>query len=78
MSGRVALASDHAGFRLKEIVKEVLGDLGVPTEDFGTDSEASVDYPDYAKPALASILEGKADRGVLVCGSGVGMSRSAA
>jgi ribose 5-phosphate isomerase B len=74
VSGLVALAADHAGFRLKEIVKEVLGGLGVPTEDFGTDSEASVDYPDCAKPALAFILEGKADRGVLVCGSGVGMS----
>jgi ribose 5-phosphate isomerase B len=74
MSGLVALAADHAGFRLKEIVKEVLGELGVSTEDFGTHSEDSVDYPDYAKPALASILDGKADRGVLVCGSGVGMS----
>ena len=74
MSGVVALAADHAGFSLKEIVKEILRELGVPTEDFGTDSEASVDYPDYAKPALASILDGRAERGVLVCGSGVGMS----
>ncbi len=74
MSRPVALASDHAGFRLKEIAKEILGKLGVPTEDFGTHSEDSVDYPDFAKLALASILEGRADRGVLVCGSGVGMS----
>ena len=74
MSRPVALASDHAGFPLKEIAKEILGKLGIPTEDFGTHSEDSVDYPDFAKPALASILNGRADRGVLVCGSGVGMS----
>ena len=74
MSRPVALASDHAGFPLKEIAKEILGKLGIPTEDFGTHSEDSVDYPDFAKPALASILDGRADRGVLVCGSGVGMS----
>ena len=70
----VALASDHAGFRLKEIAKEILNEVGISVEDFGTDSDASVDYPDLAKPAIASIAEGKADRGVLVCGSGVGMS----
>lgn len=74
MKRPVALASDHAGFRVKEIAKEILNEMGIPVEDFGTVSDASVDYPDYAKPAIASILEGKADRGVLVCGSGVGMS----
>jgi ribose 5-phosphate isomerase B len=70
----VALASDHAGFRLKEIAKEILNEIGISIEDFGTDSDASVDYPDHAKPAMASIVAGKADRGVLVCGSGIGMS----
>jgi ribose 5-phosphate isomerase B len=70
----VALASDHAGFRLKEIAKEILSESGVAVEDFGTDSDASVDYPDYARTAMAAIVEGRADRGVLVCGSGVGMS----
>jgi ribose 5-phosphate isomerase B len=70
----VALASDHAGFRLKEIAKEILKELGITIEDFGTDSDVSVDYPDHAKPAIASIVAGKADRGLLVCGSGVGMS----
>jgi ribose 5-phosphate isomerase B len=70
----VALASDHAGFRLKEMAKEILNEIGVSFEDFGTDSDASVDYPDHAKPAIASIVAGKADRGILVCGSGVGMS----
>jgi len=70
----VALASDHAGFRLKEIAKEILNEFGTQVEDFGTDSDDSVDYPDHAKPAIASILEGEADRGVLVCGSGIGMS----
>lgn len=70
----VALASDHAGFRLKEIAKEILKENGISIEDFGTDSDASVDYPDHAKPAIAFIIEGKADRGVFVCGSGIGMS----
>jgi len=70
----VALASDHAGFRLKEIAKEILNEIGISIQDFGTDSDASVDYPDHAKPAIASIVAGKADRGVLVCGSGIGMS----
>ena len=74
MKRPVALASDHAGFRVKEIAKEILNEMGIPFEDFGTASDASVDYPDYAKLAIANILEGKADRGVLVCGSGVGMS----
>ena len=70
----VALGSDHAGFRLKEIAKEILNEFGIQVEDFGTDSDAPVDYPDHAKPAIASIVAGKADRGVLVCGSGIGMS----
>ena len=74
MSRPVALASDHAGFRVKEIAKEVLHALGIPVQDFGTDSEDPVDYPDYARRALTFIVGGKADRGVLVCGSGVGMS----
>ena len=74
MNRPVALASDHAGFRVKEIAKQVLHELGIPMEDFGTDSEDSVDYPDYAKRALTFIVGGEADRGVLVCGSGVGMS----
>ncbi len=74
MKRPVALASDHAGFRVKEIAKEILNEMGVPVEDFGAASDTSVDYPDYAKPALVSLLKGKADRGVLVCGSGVGMS----
>jgi ribose 5-phosphate isomerase B len=73
MKRPVALASDHAGFRLKEVAKQILNDRGIPTEDHGTDSDASVDYPDYAKSVITSILEGKTERGVLVCGSGVGM-----
>jgi ribose 5-phosphate isomerase B len=74
MNRPVALASDHAGFRVKEIAKQVLQEVGIPVEDFGTDSEDSVDYPDYARRALTFIARGRADRGILVCGSGVGMS----
>jgi ribose 5-phosphate isomerase B len=74
VKGPVALACDHAGFRVKEMAKDILRELGVQFEDFGTDSETSVDYPDYAKRAIALITEGKANRGILICGSGVGMS----
>ncbi len=70
----IVLASDHAGFRLKEAAKEILQGRGIEVVDFGTDSEASVDYPDYAERAIRSIVEGGADRGILVCGSGIGMS----
>lgn len=70
---RFALASDHAGFRLKEEVKRILQEQAVSFEDHGTNSEESVDYPDFAEKAIRSVLDGKADQGILVCGSGVGM-----
>ena len=74
MGKTIAIAADHAGFHSKEEVKEILQSHGTEVLDFGTDSDASVDYPDYGKAAMKAIMEGKADRGVLVCGSGVGMS----
>lgn len=74
MKKRIAVASDHAGFRVKEDVKEILLELNMQVIDFGTNSDASVDYPDYGKLAVHSILDGKADQGILVCGSGIGMS----
>jgi len=74
MSRTIALASDHAGFRVKEEAKEILAGLGVRVLDFGTETDSAVDYPDYGKLAVAAVLRGEAGQGVLVCGSGVGMS----
>lgn len=71
---KIAIASDHAGYALKESVAAVLRDRGHELEDFGTSSEDSVDYPDFAEPAARAVAEGRAQRGVLVCGSGVGVA----
>jgi len=74
---RVALASDHAGFELKQILAASLREWGHQVADLGTDSTAPVDYPDYAEAVGQALLEGRADRGVLICGSGVGASVTA-
>ncbi len=71
---KVAVASDHAGFELKEFVKKFLEKKGIEVLDFGTHSTDSVDYPDYIKLASRSVAKGEADFGVVVCGSGVGAS----
>ena len=70
----VALGCDHAGFELKETVKGYLDTLGFEITDFGTDSEASVDYPDFGSRLARSIDKGEYDRGILICGTGLGMS----
>ena len=70
----VALASDHAGFELKQKIKFFLEQIGVRSEDFGTFKSESVDYPDYGILAARSVAKGKADRGILICGTGIGMS----
>jgi ribose 5-phosphate isomerase B len=69
---KVAVASDHAGFPLKAGIIEELRRLGHATVDLGTDSTDPVDYPDYARAAAEAVLEGRAERAVLVCGSGAG------
>lgn len=74
---KIALASDHAGFAEKEKLKPLLRDLGVEFEDLGTESEASVDYPDYAAKVAAAVAEGRAEQGLLVCSSGTGMAITA-
>lgn len=71
---KISIASDHAGFALKQQIADALKGMGHDVEDFGTDSEESVDYPDFAEPAAREVASGGADRGVLVCGSGVGVS----
>jgi ribose 5-phosphate isomerase B len=74
---KIALASDHAGYTEKERLKPLLTDLGLEFDDLGTGSEASVDYPDYARKVAEQVAGGQVDQGVLVCGSGTGMAISA-
>lgn len=72
---RIAIASDHGGFRLKsELIEFLKKRTDIVVEDLGTDSAASVDYPDYAHNVAQGISEGTWDLGVLVCGTGIGMS----
>ena len=73
----VALASDHAGFELKSRLREALSQRGLEPLDLGCHSRASVDYPDMADKLVAALAEGRAERGVLVCGSGIGISIAA-
>jgi ribose 5-phosphate isomerase B len=70
---RVAVAADHGGFPLKDVVINTLKQLGHTPIDLGTDSSASVDYPDFAELAGKAIVNGEADRAVAICGSGVGV-----
>jgi RpiB/LacA/LacB family sugar-phosphate isomerase len=74
---RIAIASDHAGFKLKQDLVKYLGELGHEVADLGTNSEDPVDYPDYAAAVGNAIRTGTAERGVLICGSGVGASVAA-
>jgi len=74
---RVAIGSDHAGFELKESLAAFLRELGHEVVDVGTHGTESVDYPDYAEALGNALREGRADRGVLICGSGVGASVAA-
>lgn len=70
---RIALAADHGGFEQKEHIRAWLEDKGYTVDDFGCDSDASVDYPDYAELAATAVARGDDDYGVLVCGTGIGM-----
>lgn len=75
---RVAIASDHGGFEQKEqLISYLKDELGCEVTDFGTTSEESVDYPDYAEPVARAVASGEADRGILVCGTGIGMALAA-
>lgn len=71
---KIAVASDHAGYRLKEFIKGLLQELGHEIQDFGADNEDSTDYPDHGRPAAEAVAQGEAERAVLVCGTGIGMS----
>ena len=68
------LGSDHGGLPLKEAVKELLNERGIAYEDFGTDNGDSVDYPDFGEMVASGVSSGAADKGLLFCGTGIGMS----
>jgi ribose 5-phosphate isomerase B len=76
-SEMIAIASDHAGFSLKNKLKQKLNNLGFEVLDLGTNDTKSVDYPDFGYAMASAIKDNKASRGVLVCGSGIGISISA-
>ncbi|HCS95040.1 MAG TPA: ribose 5-phosphate isomerase B [Clostridiales bacterium] len=71
---KVAIACDHAALELKNAVKKHLTDRGFEVVDFGINEPGSVDYPDYALPVAEAVAGGKADKGILICGTGIGMS----
>ncbi len=73
----IPIASDHAGYKAKTEVKKILESMGYLTLDFGTHSEESVDYPDYAIQVANAVSSGEYERGILVCGSGQGMCMTA-
>ena len=74
---KIAVACDHGGFRLKNVLVEYLKDTGYEVEDFGCYSEESCDYPDYAGKAALAVAKGTCDKGIVVCGTGIGVSITA-
>ena len=74
---KIAVGCDHGGLHLKQEIKELLSTLGHEVEDFGTHSTESCDYPDIAEPVAHAVVDGTADRGILICGTGIGISIAA-
>lgn len=74
---KIAIAADHGGFELKDSMVEYIKSLGNQVVDLGTNSADSVDYPDYAKKVCEEIQQGDSDLGILICGTGIGMSLAA-
>lgn len=74
---KIAISSDHGGNNLRKEIMSLLDELNISYEDFGPQSNDSVDYPDYAKPVAEGVASGKFDRGILICGTGIGMSIAA-
>jgi ribose 5-phosphate isomerase B len=74
---KIALGSDHGGYQLKEKVKEYLKELNIEYADFGCENEKSVDYPDIGFKVAKEVISGNCDKGILICGTGIGMSIAA-
>lgn len=73
----IAIAADHGGFEYKKTIMEHLEDRGLKYKDFGTFTPDSCDYPDYARPVAEAVASGEAEKGILICGTGIGMSITA-
>ncbi|MFQ9506119.1 MAG: ribose 5-phosphate isomerase B [Veillonella sp.] len=74
---KIAIGCDNGGLHLKQEIKELLSTLGHEVEDFGTHSTESCDYPDIARPVAHAVVDGAADRGILICGTGIGIGIAA-
>lgn len=74
---KIGLGADHGGYKLKQAIKEHLEKRGFEIVDFGTNSGESVDYPDYGKAVGEAVIEGKVDKGIIVCGTGIGIGLAA-
>lgn len=70
---KVALASDHGGVNIRKEIADLLGEMGIEYKDFGCECNTSVDYPDYALPVAEKVASGEYDKGILICGTGIGM-----
>ena len=73
----IAIGSDHGGYALKETVKAYLNEIGVEFKDFGTDTTESCDYPDIAKIVAKAVVDGDYEKGILICGTGIGIGIAA-
>lgn len=73
----IAIGSDHGGFQLKQYIMQHLREQGIEYEDFGTYTEASCDYPIFAEAVAKAVVSGKCEKGILICGTGIGMSMAA-
>jgi ribose 5-phosphate isomerase B len=74
---KIGIGSDHGGFELKESIKEYLKQEGIEYVDYGTNSTESVDYPDFGKKVAEAVVSKEVDRGIVICGTGIGISISA-
>lgn len=74
---KIAVACDHGALEYKKLIKEIVLEMGHEVEDFGSYGVESVDYPDFAGPAAKSVADGKNDRGIVICGTGIGVSITA-
>ncbi|WP_019243211.1 MULTISPECIES: ribose 5-phosphate isomerase B [Bacillus] len=74
---KVAIASDHGGVNIRKEIIALMEEMGIQYEDFGCENGCSVDYPDYALPVAQKVANGEFDKGILVCGTGIGMSIAA-
>lgn len=74
---KIAIASDHGGVNIREEIKGLMDEMNIQYEDFGCECGTSVDYPDYALPVAEKVASGEFDKGILICGTGIGMSIAA-